>query len=57
VQAFTRGEIAGMAEGRLVRGRHIVQAIDDHERGQVFPLSMIQVTEASPFPEEDGGHG
>ena len=50
VRFFYRDEIADLQLRLLLRGTHIPLAIEDHERGQRLPLSVVQVVAASPLP-------
>ena len=37
-------------EAKLIRGKHIEQALDDFEHGQRVPFDLIAVVPASPLP-------
>lgn len=50
VRYFSRAEIAGLADERLLRGSHIEIAIDDGDRGQRLPLNTVRLVAASPLP-------
>jgi ADP-ribose pyrophosphatase YjhB (NUDIX family) len=49
VAFFTRDEIDGLAHQRLLRGMHIVQALDAYERGD--SVADVTTVPASPLPE------
>lgn len=49
VTFFTRDEIDALAERRLRRGMHIVQALDAYERGE--SAADVVTVPASPLPE------
>jgi ADP-ribose pyrophosphatase YjhB (NUDIX family) len=48
VRFFTREEIAELSARRLLRGMHIVPALDVYERGDTIP--GVAVVAASPLP-------
>jgi ADP-ribose pyrophosphatase YjhB (NUDIX family) len=47
---FPRPAIESLHSRRLLRGSHILRAIEDHERGQRVPLALIQLVPPSPLP-------
>jgi ADP-ribose pyrophosphatase YjhB (NUDIX family) len=49
VRYLTRAEIDELAAAGLIRGSHIVRAIDAHACGTRLPLGLIEVVPASPF--------
>ncbi|HUS60684.1 MAG TPA: NUDIX hydrolase [Acidimicrobiales bacterium] len=50
VRFFDRVELADLARRLLLRGTHILAAIEDHAAGQATPLSAIRIMESSPLP-------
>lgn len=48
VRFFAREEIAQLAEQRLLRGMHIVPALDAYDRGET--VRDVEIVPASPLP-------
>ena len=53
VRFFTRSEVDKLAQQRMVRGQHLLPALDLYEQGQFLPLGLIDQVAASEPPGSD----